>query len=70
MDVSNDFLTVNGEKKAKEKKDKNHHLVERSHGAFRSRYGCLKATLSNGALKVVVPKLATTQSNKIEVKGG
>ena len=34
LDVSNDILTIKGEKKAEKDKDKNYHLVEGSYGSF------------------------------------
>jgi len=79
VDVSNDILTVKGEKKAeKEEKDKNYYVVERSFGSFSRSVQLpsaidadqIKATLSNGVLKVVIPKPAASQSKKIEVKQG
>jgi len=78
VDVSNDILTVRGEKNAeKEEKDKNYHLVERSYGSFSRSLQLppgidadqIKASLSNGVLKVVIPKPAASQAKKIEVKG-
>jgi HSP20 family protein len=77
VNVDNDILTVKGEKKAeKEEKDKNYHMVERSYGSFSRSLQLpsgvdadrIKATLSNGVLKVVIPKPAATSAKKIEVK--
>ena len=77
VNVENDILTVKGEKKAeKELKDKNYHTVERSYGFFSRSLQLpsgvdadqIKATLSNGVLKVVIPKPASSTPKKIEVK--
>jgi HSP20 family protein len=77
INVSDNVLTVRGEKKAeKEQKDKNYRLIERSYGAFERSLelpegvnaDAIKATIDKGVLKVVVPKPAPAQSKKIEVK--
>lgn len=77
VNVDNDILTVKGEKKAeKEEKDRNYHMVERTYGSFsrslRLPSGLdadqIEATLSNGVLKVVIPKPASSNAKKIEVK--
>lgn len=75
--VSDGLLTVSGEKKFEsEKKDKNYHFVERSYGSFSRSIELppgvttdqIKATMSNGVLKVVIPTPARPEPKKIEVK--
>jgi HSP20 family protein len=70
-------LTIRGEKKAeKEEKDKTHHLIERSYGAFSRTLQLpagvdpnkIKASISKGVLKVTVEKPAAKETKKIEVK--
>jgi HSP20 family protein len=77
INVADNILTIKGEKKAeKEQKDKNYRLVERSYGSFSRTLelppgidpDSIKASISNGVLKVTVPKPAPAQSKKIEVK--
>lgn len=75
--VRDGVLTVSGEKKLEsEKKDKNYHFVERSYGSFSrsvalpdgAKADQIKATMSKGVLKVVIPTPAKTEPKKIEVK--
>lgn len=77
VSVGDGMLTVSGEKKFEsEKKDKSYHFVERSYGSFsRSvalpeavRADQIKATMSKGVLKVIVPTPAKPEPKKIEVK--
>ncbi|MBZ0147596.1 MAG: Hsp20/alpha crystallin family protein [Pseudorhodoplanes sp.] len=77
INVADNILTIKGEKKAeKEEKDKNYRMVERSFGSFYRSVELpagtdvdkIKATLSKGVLKVVVPKAASAQVKKVEVK--
>ncbi|HET9717413.1 MAG TPA: Hsp20/alpha crystallin family protein [Pseudolabrys sp.] len=77
INVSDNLLTIRGEKKAeKEQKDKNYRLVERSYGSFERTLELppgvnpesIKANISKGVLKVIVPKPAPSQVKKIEVK--
>jgi HSP20 family protein len=77
VNVADGILTIKGEKKAeKEENDKNHRLVERSYGSFSRSIelpagvdaDTIKADLSNGVLKVTVPKPAPAQVKKVEVK--
>lgn len=79
IDLSDNVLTIRGEKKAqREEKDKNYRMVERSYGSFYRSLelpagvdaGAIKATITNGVLKVTVPKPAPAQAKKIEVKSG
>lgn len=75
--VSDGLLTVSGEKKFEsEKKDKNYHFVERSYGSFSRSIELppgvttdqIKATMSHGVLKVIIPTPARPEPKKIEVK--
>ena len=80
ISLEDDMLTIRGEKKVEaeqgDKKDRNHHLSERSYGVFYRVLqlppgidpSTVKATLSNGVLKVTIPKPARSQAKKIEVK--
>jgi HSP20 family protein len=77
ISIEDDTLTIRGEKKVEEeRKDKNVQLSERSYGVF---YRVLQlppgvdpsnvqATMSNGVLKLTIPKPAKSEPNKIEVK--
>jgi HSP20 family protein len=76
IDLADNLLTIRGEKKAKEEKDKNYRMVERSYGAFERTIelpdgvnpDAIKATLAKGVLKVMVPKPVPAQAKTIEVK--
>jgi len=79
ISLEDDLLTIRGEKKleAEQKDDKkNVHLAERSYGIFYRVLqlpagvdpSSIKATMSNGVLKLTVPKPAKAQPQKIEVK--
>jgi HSP20 family protein len=77
VNVADNVLTIKGEKKAeKEQKDKNYRMFERSYGSFYRTLDLpdginpdnIKATLSNGVLKVTVPKPAPAQVKKVEIK--
>jgi HSP20 family protein len=77
INIADNVLTIKGEKKAeKEEKDKNYRLFERSYGFFSRTLDlpagvdpdAIKANISNGVLKVTVPKPAPAQVKKVEVK--
>ena len=77
VNLAENVLTIKGEKKSeKEEKDKNYRLVERSYGSFSrsiqlpegTSADAIKATISDGVLKVTVPKPAPAQVKKVEVK--
>jgi HSP20 family protein len=77
ISVTNNVLMIRGEKKAEtERQDKNFHLVERAYGTFYRAFQLpngvdpsqIKATMSNGVLKITIPKPAQAQPQKIEVK--
>lgn len=63
-------------KKDKSNGNKNYHLTERSYGVFYRVLqlptgidpSTIKATMSNGVLKITIPKPAKAQAKKIEVK--
>jgi HSP20 family protein len=79
VDISLDgnLLTIRAEKKVEsEQKDKNVHVSERSYGVFYRVLelpmavdpSTVQATMSNGVLKITIPKPAPTEAKKIEVK--
>jgi HSP20 family protein len=57
-------------------KNKNYHMTERSYGIFYRAFqlpvgidpASVEATMSNGVLKIKIPKPAHTDAKKIEVK--
>ena len=74
---SDGVLTVSGEKKAeKEEKDKSYRLFERSYGSFSRSLelpdgidaDAITASISNGLLKVTVPKPAPAEAKKVTIK--
>jgi HSP20 family protein len=80
ISIEDNVLTIRGEKKIereeKDEKNKNYRLAERSYGVF---YRVLElpngidpskvqATMSNGVLKIKIPKPARSEAKKIEVK--
>ena len=79
VDISLDrnLLTIRAEKKVEaEQKDKNVHMTERSYGVFYRMLelpmavdpSTVQATMSNGVLKIAIPKPERTEAKKIEVK--
>ena len=76
ISIEDDTLTIRGEKKVEENKDKNVQLSERSYGVFLRVLqlppgidpSSVQATMSNGVLKLTIPKPAKSASKKIEVK--
>jgi HSP20 family protein len=77
ISIDDDTLTIRGEKKVEEnQKDKNVQLSERSYGVFYRVLqlppgidpSSVQATMSNGILKVTIPKPAKSEPKKIEVK--
>jgi HSP20 family protein len=75
--VNDNLLIIRGEKQAEtDRKDKNFHIVERAYGslyrAFTMPNGVdptqITATMSNGVLKIKIPKPQGSQPKKIEVK--
>jgi HSP20 family protein len=72
-------LTIRGEKKVeRERHDKSLHVSERRYGEFRRTLRLptsvdpngIKATMENGVLRIVAPKLAHAEAKKITVQGG
>src|SRR6202047_1809859 len=77
ISIDDDTLTIRGEKKVEEnQKDKNVQLSERSYGVFYRVLqlppgvdpSSIQATMSNGVLKIAIPKPAKSEPKKIEVK--
>jgi HSP20 family protein len=77
--LSDDLLTIKGEKKVEEeRKDDNHHMVERSYGSFARSLRLpftidqdkVEARFDRGVLTVVLPKPAEAQrpAKRIEIK--
>jgi HSP20 family protein len=78
ISLSDDMLTVKGEKKSEtEKTEKDYHLVERSYGSFErmTRLPCevdadkVKADFKQGVLKITLPKSpeAKSKARKIAI---
>jgi HSP20 family protein len=79
ISLEDNVLTIRGEKKMETSpndKNKNEHVSERSYGVFYRVFelpvtvdpNSVQATMSNGVLKITIPKPAPTQSKKIEIK--
>jgi HSP20 family protein len=75
--VEDDVLTISGEKKAeKETKEDNYRVAERSYGAFSRSITLprsvdaenIKATMSDGVLKLVAPKQAGAEAKTIKIQ--
>jgi HSP20 family protein len=76
ISIEDDTLTIRGEKTEESQKDKNVQLSERSYGVFLRVLqlpsgidpSSVQATMSNGILKIVIPKPAKPEPKKIKVK--
>lgn len=79
--LADDLLTIKGEKRVEEeRKDENHHVVERSYGSFARSLRLpggidpakVSATFEKGVLTVTLPKPAEVQqkTRKIEISKG
>jgi HSP20 family protein len=77
ISIEDDTITIRGEKKVEDtQKDKNVQLSERSYGVFYRVLqlpagidpSSVQATMSNGILKLTIPKPAKSEPKKIEVK--
>jgi len=77
ISIEDDALTIRGEKKVEEDhKDKNVQHSERTYGMFMRVLqlpagidpSSVQATMSNGVLKITIPKPAKAEPKKIEVK--
>jgi HSP20 family protein len=78
--IDDDVLTIRGEKRVERgeggEQDKNYHVSERSYGVFVRALQLpagvdpskVEATMSNGVLRISIPKPASRQPKKIEVK--
>jgi len=77
--LADDMLTIRGEKKAEhEQKDRDYHLMERSHGTFSRSLPLpfaadpsqVKAAFKNGVLTVTIqkPKEVLEKQHRIEVQ--
>src|SRR6202790_1470876 len=77
ISIEDDALTIRGEKRVEEdQKDKNVQHSERTYGVFLRVLqlppgidpSSVQATMSNGVLKIAIPKPAKSEPKKIEVK--
>ncbi len=77
VDISNNILTVSGERKTKqEHKEKNNYICEQSYGAFRRsvklpfdlKADLSKASYDKGILKIILPKDKERKSKTLEIK--
>jgi HSP20 family protein len=77
ISIDDDTLTIRGEKRVEEDQgDKNVQHSERTYGVFMRVLqlppgidpSSVQATMSNGVLKIVIPKPAKSEPKKIEVK--
>ena len=77
ISIEDDALTIRGEKRVEEdQKDKNVQHSERTYGVFLRVLqlppgidpSSVQATMSNGVLKITIPKPAKPEPKKIEVK--
>src|SRR3981189_2430413 len=78
ISIDDDILTIRGEKKAEVQegdKDKNYQVAEGSYGVFLRCIqlppgidpSSIQAVMSNGVLKITIPKPARNEARKIEV---
>ena len=76
ISIDDDTLTIRGEKRVEENKDKNVQHSERAYGVFLRVLqlppgvdpSTVQATMSNGVLKITIPKPAKPEPKKIEVR--
>jgi HSP20 family protein len=77
ISLVDNVLTIRGEKQAeREKEDRNYHITERVYGSFYRAIELpagidpsnIEASMSNGILKVVIPKPERSETQKITVK--
>jgi HSP20 family protein len=79
ISLDDNILTIRGEKKVEKEEDdknKNYHVTERGYGVFYRAIQLppgidpsqIQATMSNGILKITIPKPAQNEAKKIEVK--
>ena len=76
--VEDDVLTVSGEKKVeKESEGDNYRMAERCYGAFSRSVALprsvdtdkIKATMTDGVLKISAPKIAGSEGKTIKIEG-
>jgi HSP20 family protein len=79
ISIEDDTLTIRGEKRVEERQEeRNVQLSERTYGVFLRVLQLppgidpsnVQATMSNGILRIVIPKPAKPEAKKIEVKEG
>ena len=77
VSISEDMLTIKGEKKKEEEeKDEHHHYVERYYGSFQRTFQLpssvkaekIDASFDKGVLKITLPKKPEARKKEIEVK--
>jgi HSP20 family protein len=75
--ISEDLLTIKGEKKSEqEEKDEHHHFVERYYGSFQRSFRLpvsvqtekIEASFEKGILKIMLPKTEEAKKKEIEIK--
>lgn len=75
--VENNVLTISGEiKQEEESKQRNYHRVERRYGSFQRtltlpntiKTDAIKATLTNGVLRLELPKQEAAKQRRIDIK--
>jgi HSP20 family protein len=79
ISLVDNVLTIHGEKQAEQHRDEqNFHVTERVYGSFYRAIELpagidpsqIQASMSNGVLKLVIPKPARSETQKITVKKG
>jgi HSP20 family protein len=79
ISLVDNVLTIRGEKQAEqEREEQNYHVTERVYGSFYRAIELpagidpsqIQASMSNGVLKVVIPKPARSETQKITVNKG
>ncbi|MGZ3289058.1 MAG: Hsp20/alpha crystallin family protein [Xanthobacteraceae bacterium] len=79
ISLVDNVLTIHGEKQAEQERDEqNYHITERVYGSFYRAIELpvgvdasqIQASMSNGVLKLVVPKPARSETQKITVTKG
>jgi HSP20 family protein len=77
ISLTNDLLTIKGEKKQeKEEKEENYHVIERSYGSFtrsvrlpgQVQSDKINASFKNGVLRVTLPKTEEAKKKEIKIK--
>ncbi|MFP4225681.1 MAG: Hsp20/alpha crystallin family protein [Desulfobacterales bacterium] len=76
IDVSNNVLTIKGERHYEDAKDEDYYRRERFHGKFQRAFTLpdnvdtsnIDASYNDGVLEITVPKTEETQTKKIEIK--